>query len=67
MGRWGEYCFKSVKYKWLSISKTIKYYPLDQSVTWLSLLYDISLAMSMKEDPFLHWPNNIQNRPIPRP
>ena len=35
------------------MSKTIEYYPLDLSVTLSSLPYDISLAMLMKEDPFV--------------
>ena len=49
--------------------KQFKYYPLDQSVTLLKLLYDIWLAMLMKEDPFfavvkqhLKWNNPYLNQ-----
>ena len=56
--------------KKLSKSETkFKYYPLDQSVTSLNLLYDLWLAMSMKNDPFfavvkqhLKWNNPYLNQ-----
>ena len=34
------------------IKTKFKYYPLDQTVTLLNLLYDIWLAILMKKDPF---------------
>ena len=34
------------------IKTKFKYYPLDQTVTSLNLLYDIWLAILMKKDPF---------------